>query len=49
MIFGDGLTPIIDPLFDKNFKLVSGFPITEYDKMIERAKAEQELEDEDLN
>ena len=43
MIFGDNMVPIIDPLFDKNFQLVSGYPITEYDKLIERAKAKEEL------
>jgi hypothetical protein len=43
MIFGDDMVPIIDPLFDKNFQLVSGIPITEYDKMIERAKAKEEI------
>lgn len=43
MIFGDNMIPIIDPLFDKNFQLVSGIPIMEYDKMIERAKAQDEL------
>lgn len=43
MIFGDDMVPIIDPLFDKNFQLVSGYPVMEYDKMIERAKAGEEL------
>lgn len=38
MIFRDDMVPIIDPLFDKNFKLVSGFPINEFDRMIEEAK-----------
>jgi hypothetical protein len=43
MIFGDNMVPIIDPLFDKNFQLISGFPIMEYDKMIERAKKKEDL------
>ncbi|WP_416443422.1 hypothetical protein ACH3O9_00850 [Leeuwenhoekiella sp. A16] len=43
MIFSDNMVPIIDPLFDKNFQLVSGYPITEYDKLIERAKANEKL------
>lgn len=43
MIFGDNMVPIIDPLFDKNFQLISGYPIMEYDKMIERAKKKEDL------
>lgn len=38
MIFGDQMVPIIDPLFDKNFQLVSGYPITELNRMIEKLK-----------
>lgn len=45
MIFGDDMVPIIDPLFDKNFQLVSGFPVTEYDKLVERAEVEQEIKE----
>jgi hypothetical protein len=43
MIYGDNMVPIIDPLFDKNFQLISGYPIMEYDKMIERAKKKEDL------
>lgn len=35
MIFDDGFTPIIDPLFDKNFKLVKGYPMNEFKKMMD--------------
>lgn len=43
MIFGDNMVPIIDPLFDKNFQLMTGYPVMEYDKMIERAKKKEDL------
>lgn len=33
MFFADQMTPIIDPIFDKNFNLVKGFPITDLEKM----------------
>jgi hypothetical protein len=39
MIFGDSLTPIIDPIFDKNFNLVKGFPINELRKIEDRLKS----------
>ncbi|MEP7197897.1 MAG: hypothetical protein ABI851_15370 [Saprospiraceae bacterium] len=39
IIFADGMVPILDPIFDKNFKLVNGFPIQEFNSMI--AKMEQ--------
>jgi hypothetical protein len=38
--FGDGLTPIIDPIFDKNFNLIKGFPINELNQIKERQKNE---------
>ncbi len=41
MIFGDEMIPIIDPLFDKKFNLISGLRITEYNKIIERAVNKQ--------
>jgi len=36
MIFGDDMIPILDPLFDKNFQIVSGFPIKDYNKLVEQ-------------
>ncbi len=42
MIFGDDMVPIIDPLFDKNFKLVKGYPINEYHRMIEKLEQKKE-------
>lgn len=41
MIFADDMVPILDPLFDKNFNLVSGYPINEYDRMVEKMKQKQ--------
>jgi hypothetical protein len=41
IIFGDGFIPILDPLFDKNFNLVSGYPINEFDRMVEKMKQKQ--------
>lgn len=41
MIFGDNMVPIIDPYFDKNFKLVKGYPINEFHRMIERLEQEK--------
>lgn len=38
MIFDDGFTPIIDPLFDKNFKLVKGYPVNEYRRMMDQGE-----------
>jgi hypothetical protein len=42
MIFGDDLIPIIDPLFDNNFQLVSGYPIMDINKEIEKKKNESD-------
>ena len=41
MIFGDGMVPIIDPLFDKDFQLLSGYPVQEYQRMVERMENER--------
>jgi hypothetical protein len=34
MIFSDGMTPIIDPEFDKNAKLVKGYPVNIYNAIL---------------
>ena len=42
MIFADEMVPIIDPIFDKNFELVTGFPVQEFNAMVakmERTKS----------
>lgn len=39
MIFADDMVPILDPVFDKNFNLVTGYPIDDFNSMI--AKKEQ--------
>lgn len=41
-IFGDGLVPIIDPLFDKNQNLVSGLVIQHQEAMIMAAEMQRE-------
>lgn len=40
-LFSDEMAPIVDPLFDKNFNLVSGYPIIEFDKMIENMEQQK--------
>jgi len=41
MVFGDKKVPIIDPYFDRNFKLVRGYPISDFNQMI--AQKEKEM------
>jgi len=41
MVFGDGLIPIIDPIFDKNIKLVKGYPINDLNSMVEQMKKQE--------
>jgi len=45
MIFGDDRVPIIDPYFDKNFKLIKGYPIGDMNKMIAEKENEQKKEE----
>jgi hypothetical protein len=33
ILFADNMSPIIDPIFDKNFNLVKGFPIEDLEEM----------------
>ena len=45
MIFSDNMVPILDPIFDKNFNLVTGYPIEDINSMIakkEQAKTDSE-------
>lgn len=41
LIFNNRMVPIIDPLFDKNYQLVSGYPIDEFNRMTDRMKKKQ--------
>lgn len=40
ILFADQMSPIIDPIFDKNFNLIKGYPIRDFEKM----KREREQE-----
>jgi len=44
MIFDDGLVPVVDPIFDKNQNLVSGFVIQHQEAMIMAAQNRRESE-----
>lgn len=41
MFFGDKKIPILDPLFDKNFELVKGFLVKDFQKMVKERKNEE--------
>lgn len=41
ILFNDGICPIIDPIFDKNFNLIKGYPIRDFEKM--KREREEEI------
>lgn len=45
ILFADNMSPIIDPIFDKNFNLVKGFPIEDLEEMKRKFEHEKDIND----